>query len=298
MNTTQLQCFLTVADTLNFSMAAERLNLTQPAITHQIQSLEDELGVRLFNRSSRSVRLTPEGKQFLYDADHILLTAEQAKRNLAQSPRTDWQYFSIGCHDQKEFPPMYPILRQMRKEIPNLYPSLRTVPFSHIYSLLEEDEADVVVSFRDRYRKASNIRYREFAKIAVSAIMPKSCPLAVCESLRTPDLKEYSLILIDPGKSPEELARVNSCFMQDHPSSMLYICESVESAQTLAKAGFGIAVFPDIRPIPDHVVKTVPLTDLPPMSYGAYYKNLKGNAILKKFLELQKIARDKNIVAL
>ena len=57
MNTTQLECFLAVADCLNFSKAAERLRLTQPAVSHQIKSLEDELEVELFNRSSKSVRM-------------------------------------------------------------------------------------------------------------------------------------------------------------------------------------------------------------------------------------------------
>ena len=49
---TQLECFLAVADNLNFSRAAEQLRLTQPAVSHQINSLEDELGVKLFNRTS------------------------------------------------------------------------------------------------------------------------------------------------------------------------------------------------------------------------------------------------------
>ena len=60
MNTTQLECFLAVSDTLNFSRAAERLRLTQPAVSHQINALEDELGVKLFQRSSKSVRSTTD----------------------------------------------------------------------------------------------------------------------------------------------------------------------------------------------------------------------------------------------
>ena len=50
MNTTQLECFLAVAETLNFSKAAEMVNISQPAVSHQISSLEAELGVRLFLR--------------------------------------------------------------------------------------------------------------------------------------------------------------------------------------------------------------------------------------------------------
>ena len=56
MNTVQLECFLAVAEYLNFSRAAESLKITQPAVSHQITSLEDELGARLFIRTSNPDR--------------------------------------------------------------------------------------------------------------------------------------------------------------------------------------------------------------------------------------------------
>lgn len=68
MNTFQISCFLAVAEHLNFARAAEQLHVTQPAVTQQIHSLEKELGVSLFARTTRSVRLTQEGRLFLQDA--------------------------------------------------------------------------------------------------------------------------------------------------------------------------------------------------------------------------------------
>ncbi len=56
MNIHQLKCFITLARTLNFSEAAKQLFLTQPSISRQIKCLESEVGLRLFDRSSRSVR--------------------------------------------------------------------------------------------------------------------------------------------------------------------------------------------------------------------------------------------------
>ena len=61
MNTFQLHCFLTVAEHLNFARAAQQLNVTQPAVTHQIRTLEAELNVKLFRRTTRTVNLTPAG---------------------------------------------------------------------------------------------------------------------------------------------------------------------------------------------------------------------------------------------
>ena len=61
MNTTQLECFMAVANFLNFSRAAQQLRITQPAVSHQINTLEDELGVKLFYRTSKRVCLPRRG---------------------------------------------------------------------------------------------------------------------------------------------------------------------------------------------------------------------------------------------
>ena len=81
MNTIQLECFIAVAEHLNFSRASEELKITQPAVSHQIRTLEEELDVKLFKRTSKSVSLTPEGIQFLPDAELILKIAFSAKEH-------------------------------------------------------------------------------------------------------------------------------------------------------------------------------------------------------------------------
>lgn len=74
----QLRCFTTVATELNFRRAAERLNMTQPPLSRQIQLLEHNLGVALFTRSTRSVALTAAGRAFFVEAQNLLERAQQA----------------------------------------------------------------------------------------------------------------------------------------------------------------------------------------------------------------------------
>ncbi|WP_341522674.1 LysR substrate-binding domain-containing protein [Pseudomonas sp. G.S.17] len=74
----QLRCFTTVATELNFRRAAERLNMTQPPLSRQIQLLEHHLGVALFTRSTRSVALTAAGRAFFIEAQNLLERAQQA----------------------------------------------------------------------------------------------------------------------------------------------------------------------------------------------------------------------------
>ncbi len=74
----QLTHFVAVAEELHFGRAAERLGMTQPPLSRQIQLLERDLGVQLFNRTSRLVTLTPAGKAFLVDAHSILRESQRA----------------------------------------------------------------------------------------------------------------------------------------------------------------------------------------------------------------------------
>lgn len=74
----QLRSFVTIANEMSFRRAAEVLNMTQPPLTRQIQLLERDIGVALFDRSGRAIRLTPAGRRFLNEAEDIIRRAEAA----------------------------------------------------------------------------------------------------------------------------------------------------------------------------------------------------------------------------
>ena len=136
MNTFQLTCFLTAAETLSFVKAAKQLNVTQPAITHQIRSLEDELNTQLFKRTTRSVEITQEGLIFLNDAKNVLNIITLAKKRFEEPVVDERQFFSIGCHGNNELRLFPGILRQMAEACPTLNPVFQVVPFQHLYQLI------------------------------------------------------------------------------------------------------------------------------------------------------------------
>lgn len=288
MNTFQLTCFLTAAETLSFVKAAKQLNVTQPAITHQIRSLEDELNTQLFKRTTRSVEITQEGLIFLNDAKNVLNIITLAKKRFEEPVVDERQFFSIGCHSNNELRLFPGILRQMAEACLTLNPVFQVVPFQHLYQLLEEGTADVVVAFQEKGQKNETGIYKELVQIPITGVLPAGHPLAEKELLDEDDLRTQRLLLLDPQRCPDNLNTVQHELTTGRAVSELLMCGSADACITLAKAGFGIAIQPDFPSLRDPALAYIPIESAEPLSYGAYYKSVTGKPLLKLFLQLCK----------
>ena len=285
MNTFQLTCFLTVAETLSFVKAARQLNVTQPAITHQIRSLEEELNAQLFKRTTRAVEITQEGLIFLNDAKNVLNIITLAKKRFEEPVSDERQFFSIGCHSHNELRLLPDVLRQMAESCPSLYPIFQVVPFQHLYQLLEEGAVDVVTAFQEKGLKKETSIYKELTQVRVSAVLSVGHPLAEKELLDKEELQSQRLLLLDPQRCPDSLNAVQHELTAGRAVSDLFMCSSADACVTLAKAGFGVAVQPDFPFLRDPSLAYVPIKGTEPLSYGAYYKSVTGKPLLKLFLQ-------------
>lgn len=270
MNTVQLGAFLAVADTLSFARAAERLHVTQPSVTYQIRSLESELGVSLVSRSTRSVRLTNEGKVFLADAEAIMSTVERAAaRFSARGSASSPVHLVVGCRGFAHASLLVGPLSTMAQSHPNLHPDLRVVPYEHLHQLLGDEQVDVVLDFEDTGSRAE--RYHRLMTVKAVLLCPEGNPLCKRSTARQEDLDGLALALNHPQHVPSKLRSVFYQLANRRPEALQHICDSTEAAIMLVQSGIAVSVQPSIS-VPADLpgIAVVPFEGVSTATFGAY----------------------------
>lgn len=285
MNTQQLESFVQVAENLNFARAAEILNITQSAVSRQINSLESELGTKLFHRSTRTVSLTPAGISFLDDAKTVLKRLQAAFLKIQDHTKANIQILSIACSNDSNLLYLSRILAQCRKQIPEMHPFLRVIPHRSILNLFIHGEIDVLFGFKDDVPLRSGIIYKELTKIPICYAVSSEHPYAEKESLSEKDLFSENLIICNSFEIPSKVATLQNHLEQQFLPDSVYYCENLQVVLSLIKAGYGFAVLPD-GSSDDSEITYIPFTDSTPMSYGFFYKSTSQNPIIKKFLSI------------
>lgn len=285
MNTTQLECFLAVANNLNFSRAAEQLRLTQPAVSHQIISLEDELGVRLFWRSSKSVRLTQAGYMFVQYASEIMRLSGVSKSRLKEIGREEEKRLGIGCRNTLELKSIGGVLRAMRAEDPSFLPSLRMIPSDALENLLTEGSIQVMSAFGDNTPKKAS--YREVARCGLACICAGDHPLAGEEAVSLDMLRRAERVAVcRPTNLPQAVTDLQALLISGRDSSQIIFCDSVEILCTMADTGFACALLPDLPHARLPGLRYIPVPEAGTLSYGAAYLSTENSPPLRRFLTL------------
>ena len=284
MNTVQLECFLTVAEYLNFSKASEALKLTQPAVTHQIQSLEKELDVKLFRRTSKNVSLTQEGYLFLADAQLILKTAISARERLGNHEH--FLPLELGCHNQAELRLLPPVLHDLYEEYPLLRPNIRLIPLPSLMNMLENNQIDAALGLREN-RKKSSLYYKELCMARYACICAPEHPAARYDSpyhrtaLRSRKLYRLhtasgSRLFFQCAESPAVQSSPGQPLSHRQHGQRPRSCQSADRLHHLSG-------YPAAR---DRDLRYIPITDLPAASLRRLLSAGSRSAVLKRFLAL------------
>src|SRR5262245_6712487 len=120
MELRHLRYFLAVAEELHFSRAAERLKMAQPPLSQQIRQLEDELGVRLFERSNRRVQLTDAGRLILEEAKRAIEQADRVAAMARNAAEGSAGFLRVGFSSSAPYTTLPEILRAFRARFPKV----------------------------------------------------------------------------------------------------------------------------------------------------------------------------------
>ena len=145
MELRQLRYFATLADELHFGRAAKRLALTQPPLSQSIQKLEQELGVRLFERTRRRVVLTHAGKAFLDEARHTLARADGAVERARRAGRGETGRLAVGFLANTAYTLLPLVLREFARRFPQVTLELRELTQPQQFDALRRENIDVAL---------------------------------------------------------------------------------------------------------------------------------------------------------
>ena len=288
MNSFQLECFLAVADHLNFARAAKQLSVTQPTITHQIQSLESELQVKLFNRSTRSVALTFDGEIFLPEAKTFVLHFRSLKSKFGESRGRSMILLRIGCASHSLMRLLPNALFLLTSQEPLVHPVIQSVLTPQIVKHIEDGIIDIALGLSEPIPKESDVVYTELLKTSLICLCDSTHPLSEKKSVTLAQIKEHALVFYRPAACASEIATLQIELGRGKRPEDLYMSDDILSAMTLAGAGLGVCILPKIFLHGDMpTLKVIPVADLSPLSFGIYHKK-NSNDLLRTFIRLLK----------
>jgi DNA-binding transcriptional LysR family regulator len=256
-----LECFVAVAEELHFGRAAERLYLGQPTVSEAVRRLEADLGGSLFDRSSRRVRLTALGEQFLPEARDALLQVRRAYevgRTLAQQAG---EMLSVGYAEHVGHDLLLRCLPELRAQFPSTTPVPRRLDTSVQLDALERGTLDIGIGWGPV--ASPTVTVKRLSRERFVALLPDSHPLAAHRRLR-PEALSGQGILTWPHQVNSGLCdRLITAFEQAGASlRIVRTADGVAAIGTHVAAGVGIGMAVTSA-LPDHAlpgIRTVPLT--------------------------------------
>ncbi|MEU4142998.1 LysR family transcriptional regulator [Streptomyces parvulus] len=230
----KLRYFIAVAEELHFARAAERLHIAQPALSRQIRSLEDDLGVEVFDRDRRGTRLTPAGHQLLEDG-RLLLASSQALQRRARNAAHDVAVLTVG------FMPgitLTAATTAFAARHPDVQVRLLRTDWTNQVEVIQDGRADV--SIVRLPVETEGLSLRPLFNEPRVALLPVRHPLAQRASLRIQDLADDQL-LQDPQAVPEWRQAPHPPTTAAAPFEPVH---QVEEKLELVASGAGFCVLP------------------------------------------------------
>jgi DNA-binding transcriptional LysR family regulator len=262
MELRQLAYFVEVARLNNFTKAAERLRIAQPALSQQIRNLEQELGIKLFKRTGRGITITGAGEQFFIGAEKTLAEAQMAKDSVKGFINSPHGKIMVGALESMVQTRLPSLLVAFGRNYPGIKVFIRENTTEPLLDALKKGELDLALAHTDMNivppkGLCSKPLYEDELVLAVA----KGHPLEKRKTISIKELREESFVSFKEGSGIRSQL-LATCNREGFEPLIAYECAS---PRTLVAEGLGVSVLPRLMAeAPGPSISILPLD--PPLS--------------------------------
>lgn len=243
----QLRYFVAVAETENFTRAAARSHVTQPALSQQIMKLESEVGHKLFHRLGRKAVLTEAGVAFLERARRILFEVENAVRELGDHPSLE-RRITVGAVQTVMPYLLTPLIAALRESHPNLLVNAHEDFRANLVRGVVDGDLDLAVV--PTPVKDHRISIEPLLSEPLLLVVGKNHPIASRSEISLSDLAEETFISL--GDSSALATQVRTFFGDQKLQPRIgFRCAQVATLKLFVSMGLGISLLPQLARLPD-----------------------------------------------
>lgn len=244
MELRQIQYFIEVAKREHVTEAADALNVAQSAVSRQIFNLEAELGVDLFIRKGRNIKLTAIGRVFLEHMEQALNTIDDARQIVSEYTDPEKGTIQIGFPSSVATYILPTAISAFRKEYPQVKFSLNQNSYHGLAEAVSRGDVNIALLGpvpKETPELKSTILFTE----SMVALLPNNHRFAKVSSLALNDLKDESFILFPEGYILRDLI-VSHCKRVGFSPKVSFEVEDIDSTKGLVSAGLGVSLIPEI----------------------------------------------------
>jgi DNA-binding transcriptional LysR family regulator len=203
MELRHLRYFVAVAEALNFTRAATRLRLAQPALSRQVADLEDELGVDLLGRTSHGVRLTEEGKLFLAEARAVLSRVDESVAKVRALARGDFGELQVGYVPPLDLHILPRALANFQTSSPGVHVVLHDLGSDEVCEELRNGTLHLAVMMQPSEEAIAGIEFEEVGRYPFFVAMAPRHPLTRLKVVPVEALARQALVVLDRKRNSE-----------------------------------------------------------------------------------------------
>lgn len=287
MELRHLRYFRAVAELLNFSRAAETLRVAQPALSRQIRALEDELGVRLFDRD-RGVQMTDAGRIFFRQTVKILAQVEVAVAEVRAVTADNGMGELIVCNDWRLAGNFVPeVVADFHRQFPRAEVTLRDLRFHDQLAALRSRRAHLGFVVRSVLGRVGELETLLVLRTRLMLVLPARHPRARERTVRMADLAGEKWVTLDEKEAPgyrafvTQLARLSGFVPKFGQAATAF-----EGLVARVAMGYGVALtLENLAPRQNRLVRVV-ASDIEPLELCAVWHRREKSPLLQGFLKI------------